>query len=331
MSKTPGSPFTVAVAQAAPEFLDREATVAKACEWIERAGAQGARLVLFPEGFVPAYPLWVWFVPAGRSPVLRELYAELVAQSVTVPGEAVGRLAAAARRAGTTVAIGVNELNAEASGGSLYNSLLLIDERGEIRGCHRKLVPTVGERMVHAQGDGSTLAVHDLGFARVGGLVCWENYMPLARYALYAWGAQIHLAPTWDHGEPWTSTLRHIAKEGRVFVLGACSPVHRDTIPDRLAFKRDFLPDGLEWINPGESAIVDPDGKFLVEPVAGREELLLAEVDPKAMTGPRYQLDVAGHYGRPDVFQLTVRRGVREMVREEAEEDPEAGGGGGET
>jgi nitrilase len=308
------SPFRVAVAQASPVFLDREATIDKACRLIAEAGAGGARLVLFPEGFVPTYPLWVWHVPAGDSATLRELYAELLAQSVTVPGPACERLAAAARAAGVAVAIGVNERNAEASGGSLYNTLLLFDREGRLRARHRKLVPTAGERLVHAAGDGSTLAVHELDGVRISGLVCWENYMPLARYALYAWGSELHLAPTWDRGEPWLSTLRHIAKEGRVYVLGSCAAVRRDDVPDHFAFKHRYLAAGGEWLNPGDSAIVDPDGKLLAGPVSERETLLYAEVDPRRVRGPRYQLDVAGHYARPDVFELRVRRRARPLV-----------------
>lgn len=132
--------------------------------------------------------------------------------------------------------------------------------------------------------------------------------MPLARYALYARGAQIHLAPTWDHGEPWLSTLRHVAKEGRVYAVGACSALHRDQIPDTFTFKSQFLPDGLEWINRGGSAVANPDGKWVVEPVFEREEILYAEIDPAELKGPRFQLDVAGHYSRPDIFHFAVRR-----------------------
>jgi nitrilase len=258
----------------------------------------------------------VWHVPAGHTHPLRELYAELVAQSVVVPSDATARLCAAARAAGAAVVMGVNECNAEASGSTLYNSLLFIDVEGRLVGRHRKLVPTAGERLVHAQGDGSTLDVHDLGVGRVGGLVCWENYMPLARYALYAWGAELHVAPTWDRGEPWLSTLRHVAKEGRVYVIGCCSAMRRDDVPDRYAFKARYLPADADWLNPGDSAIVDPDGKFLAGPVRNAEEILYAEVDPRQLRGPRWQLDVAGHYGRPDVFELTVRREPRPMVRD---------------
>jgi nitrilase len=321
LSEARDAPFLVAAVQTAPVFLDRAATVEKACSLIAEAGARGARLVAFPEGFIPAYPFWVWFIPAGNTQALRELYSELLDNAVAIPSAATDRLCAAARAAGVTVAVGINEINTEASGTTLYNSLLYIGADGRILGCHRKLVPTAGERLVHAQGDGSTLAVYDLPIGRLGGLVCWENYMPLARYALYAWGVEIYVAPTWDRGEPWLSTLRHIAKEGRMYVLGCCSAVRRSDIPDRFPFKAKFLPD-TEWINPGDSAIVDPDGKFLVEPVRHREEILYAEVDPRNLRGPRWQLDVAGHYGRPDVFQLTVHREARPMVR--VEPPPEA-------
>jgi len=320
VSDAKDAPFLVAAAQAAPVFLDREATVDKACALIAEAGARGARLIAFPEGFIPAYPFWVWFIPAGNTHALRELYSELLDQAVSVPSDATERLCAAAREAGVNVAVGINERNSEASGSTLYNSLLYIGADGRILGCHRKLVPTAGERLVHGQGDGSTLAAYDLDIGKAGGLICWENYMPLARYAMYAWGVQIYVAPTWDRGEPWISTLRHIAKEGRVYVLGCCSAMRRSDVPDRYTFKEKFLSDS-EWINPGDSTIIDPDGKFLVEPVKNREEILYAEVDPRQLRGPRWQLDVAGHYGRPDVFELTVRRETRPMIR--VEDGPE--------
>jgi nitrilase len=324
LSDAKDAPFLVAAAQAAPVFLDRAATVDKACSLIAEAGSRGARLIAFPEGFIPAYPFWVWFIPAGNTHALRELYSELLDQAVTVPSDATERLCAAAREAGINVAVGINERNAEASGSTLYNSLLYIGADGRILGCHRKLVPTAGERLVHGQGDGSSLAAYDTDIGRVGGLICWENYMPLARYAMYAWGVQIYVAPTWDRGEPWISTLRHIAKEGRVYVLGCCSAMRRSDIPDRYTFKEKFLSDA-EWINPGDSTIIDPDGKFLVEPVKNREEILYAEIDPKQLRGPRWQLDVAGHYGRPDVFELTVRREARPMIRVEDGPEVETG------
>jgi nitrilase len=311
----PDEPFLAAIVQAAPVLLDRDATIDKACDLIATAAAAGARLVAFPEAFVPGYPFWVWFVPAGDTGTLRELYSELLDNSITVPSPATDRLCSAARDAGVTVAISVNERNAEASGGTLYNTTIFIGPEGEILGKHRKLVPTGGERLVHAQGDGSTLHVFDTDVGRISCLICWENYMPLARHAMWACGAEIHVAPTWDRGEPWLSTMRHIAKEGRVYVLGCGSAIRKDDLPDRFTSGEGFLPAGMEWVNPGDSVIVDPDGKLVAGPERNAETIVYGEIDPRAIRGPRFQLDVAGHYGRPDVFQLNVSREERPMIR----------------
>jgi nitrilase len=329
MTTSGNEPFVVAAAQAAPIFLDRDATIDKACKLIAEAGAAGAKLVVFPECFIPTYPLWVWFIRPAETRALRELYSELLENAVEIPSQPVDRLRDAAREAGLVVAIGVNERNSEASGSTLFNSTLVIGSDGDILGKRRKLMPTVGERIVHGQGDGSTLQVFDTAFARLSCLTCWENYMPLARYAMWAWGAQIHLAPTWDRGEPWLSTLRHTAKEGRVYVLGCCSAMHRDDIPDRYSFKESIPPD-VEWVNPGDSVIINPDGKVLAGPVRNEETILYAEIDPRELRGPRFQLDVAGHYGRPDIFQLTVDRRERPAIRtldelDDALEEPEQG------
>lgn len=174
------SNVTVAAVQAAPVFLDRESTVEKACRYIVEAGQHGARLVLLPEAYVPTYPDWVWALPPGEDGLLADLYSRLVANSVDVPGDATDRLGKAAREAGVYLAIGVNERNREGSGTSLYNTLLYFDDQGHLLGKHRKLVSTGAERLVWAQGDGSTLRTHDAPFGRIGGLICWENYMPLS-------------------------------------------------------------------------------------------------------------------------------------------------------
>ena len=304
----------VAVAQATPVFLNREATVDKACAWIARAGGEGANLVVFPESFIPAYPDWVWAVPPGEKEVLNPLYTELFENAVEIPGPVTRRLGEAARQAGTYVVAGVTERSQESSSGSLYNTLVYIDPQGQLMGRHRKLVPTGGERLVWAQGDGSTLQVFDTPLGKLGGLICWENYMPLARYAMYAWGVQIYVAATWDNGEGWLATLRHIAREGRVFVLGCGMVLSKKDIPDRLAFKR-FYKEGYDWINTGDSAIVSPEGEFITGPLKKEEGLLYAEIHPAQVTASKWMLDVTGHYNRPDIFQLTVNRSPRPSIK----------------
>lgn len=312
---TTNAPFKVAAVQAAPVFLDRQATLDKACALIDEAARHGAALAVFPESFIPAYPDWVWAVPPGETALLNDLYARLLENAVEVPGPATDRLCQAARRAGIHVVMGVTERNTEASGGSLYNTLLYIDAQGRLLGRHRKLVPTGGERLVWAPGDGSTLEIYDTPFGRLSGLICWENYMPLARYALYAWGTQVYVAPTWDHGESWLATLRHIAREGRVAVIGCCMALRKADIPDHFEFKQRYYQHVGEWINRGDSAIVGPNGSFLAGPLYEQEGILYAEIDPAGLRGARFMLDVAGHYARPDVFQLTVQRAPRPMIR----------------
>jgi nitrilase len=310
-----GTSFRIAAIQACPVYLDRERTVDKACALIAEAGKNGASLAVFPEAFIPGYPVWAWFIPPGRTGDLREAYALLHAGAVTIPDASTHQLCDAARTAGIAVAIGVNERNAEASGSTLFNTLLYLGAEGSILGKHRKLVPTGGERLIWGRGDGSDLEVYALAFARISGLICWENYMPLARYALAAWGEQIHVAPTWDRGEPWLSTMRHVAKEGRCFVIGCCQAMRKGDIPDALSFKHKYLADIGEWINPGDSVIVDPDGKIVAGPANQVETILYADVRPDQLVGPRWQLDVAGHYARPDVFELRVHRTPTPMIR----------------
>ena len=308
--------FKVAAVQASPVFLDLEATVEKSCALIAQAGENGARIVAFPEAFIPVYPDWVWAVPSGEEGMLAEVYADLVANSVDIPGPATQRLCEAAAQAGAYVVMGLSERNIEGSGSSLYNSMIYIDDQGNLMGKHQKLVPTGGERLVWAQGDGSTLGVYDTPLGKIGGLICWENYMPLARYALYAWGVQIYIAATWDRTEPWLSTVRHIAKEGRVYVLSPCIATRKSEIPDRYAFKEKYYSHigDDDWINVGDSVIINPEGEVIAGPVRHREEILYAEVDPRLLTGSHWMLDVAGHYARPDVFNLTVNTRPTPMV-----------------
>ncbi len=233
----------VAAVQATPVFLDRDATIAKACDLIAEAGAGGAQLVVFPEAFVPAYPDWVW----RRRPWddgEADWYGRLFDNAVEIPGPDVDALAEVARAHRCHVTIGVNER----SGGTLYNTLLFLSGDGELLSRHRKLMPTGGERLVWGTGDGSTLTVHDTAIGRLGGLICWENYMPLARAALYAQGIEIYVAPTWDNSEEWVPTLRHIAKEGGCHVIGVTPLLRGSDVPDSIPGRDDIYGGDEDWL-----------------------------------------------------------------------------------
>jgi nitrilase len=296
---------TVAAVQATPVFLDRDATIEKACGLVKGAAAAGASLVVFPEAFVPGYPDWVWRLPAWQD---GRFMHRLLDQAVSVPGPATERLAEAAREAGVYLAVGVNEL----AGGTLYNTLLYFTPTGELAGRHRKLMPTGGERTVWGYGDGSTLSVVRTPFGVVGGLICWENYMPLARAAMYALGVEIYLAPTWDNSPEWVATLQHIAKEGRLYVVGVAPLLRGSDVPHDLrgdtyrAAAGGDPADDTDWMSRGHTTIVGPGGEILAGPVTDREEIVYAEIDTDQVLRQRQLFDPVGHYARPDVFTLHV-------------------------
>jgi nitrilase len=292
---------TVAAVQMAPVFLDREATVELLCGQIKEAASHGAKLVVFPEAIVPGYPDFVWRCPAWSD---RDWYERLFDQAVDIPGPATERLGEAAREAGAWVAVGVNE---RVRSGTLYNTLLYLDPEGQVAGAHRKLVPTGGERLVWGQGDGSTLTVVDTEFGRVGGLICWENLMPLARAAMYQQNIDIYLAPTWDDSEAWVPTLRHIAREGGVFVIGTNTFMRGSDVPRSLPGASDIYCGDDDWASRGNTTIVSPDGSILAGPIVEQPGMLIAKLDLALLRRARRCFDVVGHYARNDVFQLTVQ------------------------
>ncbi len=288
---------TVAAVQATPVFLDREATTDKACALVKEAADHGAELVVFPESFIPTYPDWVWRAPAwGDSEFLDRLYAN----SVQVPGPVVDQLGQAAADAGAYVVMGVNEID----GGTLYNTLLYVGPDGRLLQRHRKLMPTGGERTVWGMGDGSELGVVRTPFGAVGGLICWENYMPLARAAIYAQGCDVYVAPTWDNSDSWIATLRHIAKEGRLFVIGVAPLLRGSDVPDDL--RGETYGGSDDWMSRGYTTIVAPGGDIIVGPVLDREEIVYADLDVEGTRAQRRMFDPVGHYSRPDVFTLHV-------------------------
>ncbi len=296
-----------AVVQAAPILFDRDASIEKACRLTAEAAGQGARLILFPEAFVPAYPRGFTFGTAigSRSAAGRRLWERYWANSVIIPSPATDALGAAARAAGAYLAIGVIERDGEASGGTLYCTVLYFGPDGRLLGKHRKLKPTAAERLIWGEGDGSTLTVLDTEYGKIGGLICWENYMPLARTALYAKGVELYLAPTADSRETWQATLRHIACEGRCFVLGCNQYVTKAMYPVDLPCIEE-LAGQPEVMCRGGSAIVSPLGELLAEPLYDREGILTADLDLAEVARAKFDFDVVGHYARPDVFQLHV-------------------------
>jgi nitrilase len=296
-----------AAVQAAPVLFDREATVAKACRLIAAAAANGAQLVLFPEAFIPAYPRGLSFgtVVGSRSPQGRLTWQRYWANAVDLPSPATEALAEAANQAGVYLAMGVIERDSQFSGGTLFCTTLYFGPDGTFLGKHRKLKPTAAERLIWGEGDGSTLTVLDTELGKIGGLICWENYMPLARMALYGKGVAIYLAPTADQRDSWQATLRHIACEGRCFVLGCNQFVTKEMYPQDLEGLEDLAAQP-EILCRGGSAIISPLGEVLAGPLYDREGILYADLDLAEVARSKFDFDVVGHYARPDVFQLIV-------------------------
>jgi nitrilase len=296
---------TVACVQAEPVILDRDGTLDKLASLAHEAAGNGARLLVFPEAFVPAYPSSVWAKAlAGWSEEgAKEAYALFAREAVEVPGEAERRLGEIARESEVWLVTGVTERD-PARPGTLYNSLLYHAPDGELALAHRKLVPTNHERLVWGPGDGSGLDTVETAFGRVGGLICWENYMPLARFALYEAGVEIYIASTADDGEAWQSTLVHIARESRAFVIAPSHFQRASGYPDDFPLKR--LLEGQDVIGRGGSAILGPDGSYLAGPLYDEEGILYAELEPARLDEQRQRFDPVGHYHRPDVLRLEV-------------------------
>jgi nitrilase len=311
------SEVKAAVVQAAPVLFNRSASVEKAVRLLREVAAQGAQLVLFPEAFVPAYPRGLSFgmVVGSRSPEGRRLWQRYWENAVEVPGTATKRLSEAVREASVYLAIGVIERDSQFSQGTLYCTLLYFGPSGEILGKHRKLKPTGAERLIWGEGDGSTLTVLDTEIGRIGGLICWENYMPLARMTLYARGVELYLAPTADARETWQATLQHIACEGRCFVLGCNQYVRKADYPADIQ-QSEELQRQPEVMCRGGSAIVSPLGEILAGPLYDQEGILFAELDRDMIVRAKLDFDVVGHYARPDIFSLAIDQRRKPPIRD---------------
>jgi len=297
-----------AVIQAAPVLFNCEATVKKACRLIAGAAKEGAALILFPEAFIPAYPRGLSFgtVIGSRSSEGRELWKLYWENAVDVPGKITKQLGNAAKKANAFLAMGVIERDPRGKG-TLYCTTLYFGPDGKLLGKHQKLKPTAAERIIWGEGDGSTLTVLDTGIGKIGGLICWENYMPLARMAMYRQGIEIFLAPTADARDTWQSTMVHIACEGRCFVLGCNQFVTKEMYPKNLPGIED-LEKQPGIMCRGGSVIVSPMGNVIAGPLFDKEGILYADLDISEVVKSKLDFDVIGHYARPDVFDLTIHR-----------------------
>jgi nitrilase len=301
---------TVACAQVEPVVLDREATLAKLEDVAAEAAGAGAELVVFPETFVPVYPSsrWAKAFAGWQDERANQTFARLAQESVAVGSAAERRLGAAAQQLGIWIVTGVNEVDDEHPG-TIWNALLFHGPDGSLALHHRKLVPTNHERLVWGQGDGRGLTAVATGFGRLGGLICWENYMPLARFALYEAGVELYVASTADDGDAWQPTLVHLARESRAYVISPCHFQREAAYPDDFPLRAEI--EGAGTIGRGGSAILAPDGSYLAGPLYDEEGILYAVLDPARLLAERQRFDPAGHYHRPDLLKLGVNPSAR--------------------
>jgi nitrilase len=299
----------VAVVQAPPVLLDRAATISAMLAHIAEAAAAGARLIIFPEAYIPGYPTWVWrLTPGGDMALAGEIHARLREQAVDIGRGDLKPLTEAAVAHGVTVVCGMHELDSEFSGTTLFNTVVMIGPDGTILNRHRKLLPTNPERMVWGRGDARGLRVIETPVGRIGCLICWENYLPLARYALYAQNLEILVAPTWDCGDAWIASMRHIAREGGCWVIATGTAIQGADVPGDFPGRERLFTDNEEWLCDGGALIVRPFGTIEAGPHNRDKSVLYCEIEPSEAPRSRRSLDVAGHYARPDVFSLRVNR-----------------------
>lgn len=305
----------VAIIQEAPVFLDKEKTIEKAIVLVNKAAKEGANVVVFPEAFIPGYPAWVWRLkPGGDWNTNEMLFSRLLENSVNLDNGDLDSLCQSAKENKLMIVCGINERGSQASNTTLYNSVVTIGEDGSIINHHRKLMPTNPERMVWGFGDASGLKVVDTPSGRIGTLLCWENYMPLTRYALYAQGIELYIAPTYDSGDDWIGTLRHIAREGRCWVIGSGVVLENSDIPDDFPERESLYPSSEQWINPGDSIVIAPRGEVVAGPLHQEKGILYANIDVSLVGAARRDFDATGHYARPDIFTLQVNTQAQSPV-----------------
>lgn len=297
----------LAIIQKAPVFLNKEKTIASAATLVKEAAAAGAELVIFTEAFIPGYPAWIWRLrPGGDFGLSAEIHARLLRNAVNLESDDLNPLYEAAVQCNVTVVCGMDERESQLSRATLYNTVVIIGPDGKLLNRHRKLMPTNPERMVWGFGDATGLKVIDTPCGRIGTLLCWENFMPLARYALYSQGVEIYIAPTYDSGDGWIGSLQHIAREGCCWVVGSGNILKASDIPDDFPEKENLYPDNDEWVNPGDSVVIAPGGEIVAGPMRKEKGILYYEVDCDRVADAKRAFDVAGHYSRPDIFTLHI-------------------------
>lgn len=297
----------LAIVQKPPVFLDKEKSIALAVDSVNGAAEQNAEVVIFTEAFIPGYPTWVWRLkPGGDWNLSEELYKRLFDNAVNMESDDLLPLYDVARKHAVTIVCGIEERDNQLSRSTLYNTVITIGPDGSLLNKHRKLMPTNPERMVWGFGDASGLKVVDTPVGRIGTLLCWENYMPLARHALYAQGIEIYIAPTYDSGDGWIGSLQHIAREGRCWVVGCGNLMQGSDFPEDFPDKSRLYPDADEWVNPGDSVVIAPGGEIIAGPLRKESGILYCDIDRGKVDIARRVLDVAGHYSRPDIFKLHV-------------------------
>ncbi|TLF51723.1 carbon-nitrogen hydrolase family protein [Halomonas urmiana] len=299
---------TVAVIQKPPVLLQRDETLQQMLTSIDEAVGAGATLLVFPEAYIPGYPTWIWrLAPGGDMALTSELHARLRENAVDLGGNTLEPIQEAAARHEVTLVTGLTEIDRRYSGTTLYNSVVVIGPDGRLLNRHRKLMPTNPERMVWGMGDASGLRVVETPAGRLGCLICWESYMPLARYALYAQDLDVFINPTWDSSDACLASLRHIAREGGCWVIGTATAIQGSDVPVTFP-ERDRLFTPEEWINVGNAVVIAPSGEVVAGPLNREKGILYAEIEVETARRARRSLDVCGHYARPDLFSLTVNR-----------------------